>query len=102
MTVPSMEDLEILITKDNVASICNIVYNGDAYQISIGSGIKPSVEEFWKEIKSLDDKNLEILLDNKNSVSWTGQERMYYIQREKFYRITRLFGWEVKGGRINV
>lgn len=96
----STQDFSLLLN-ENVEKIGNITRNNDVFVASVGSGWRPSKEEFKQTVERIDD---EIGIDMQNNfefLSWTIEERNYMCIREKAYRIARAFEWRIEGGHID-
>ena len=98
-TPPSIQDLKYL-THPNVDEIGVISSNGDVYIVSVGFGEKINTRVFNQDAKKVyNDVNIE-MVSNPDFFEWSIGERNYRAIREQFYRISRLYGWTMKGGRL--
>ena len=85
----------------NVDKIGCITINGDIFEIEIGDGYRPddydefdiTVNKIYNEIGS------EIVMNPDLEMNET--ENSYYLIRETMYRVSRYYGWTIKGGNIN-
>ena len=97
-TTPSGGDLEKL-TYENVSEIGVITANGDIYTVSVGSGERPSEEEFDAVEKQIEKEANAAIMEYPDFWEWTPPQRNYMAIREKTYLIARHFGWTMKGGK---
>jgi len=85
----------------NVDKIGCITINGDIFEIEIGDGYRPddydefdiTVNKIYNEIGS------EIVMNPDLEMNET--ENSYYLIRETMFRVSRHYGWTIKGGNIN-
>lgn len=78
-----------------------IGYNGDAYCAYVGSGWKPSVDEFSQDLMRIAAEADEAVMSNPDFFSWDYDERIYMAVKEQAYLIARNDGWTIEGGRMD-
>ena len=95
----SKADLAYL-SNPRVESVGNINNCGDVFIVSVGDGEKPAVVDIYDTYSEIRN---EVVREMMYSLSqYNEQERTYLLEKEIFYRLTRHYKWEVKGGNINV
>ncbi len=87
------------LTIENVSEIGVITANGDIYTVSVGSGERPSEEEFDAVEKQIEKEANAAIMEYPDFWEWTPPQRNYMAIREKTYLIARHFGWTMKGGK---
>lgn len=78
-----------------------IGYNGDAYFAYVGSGWKPTADEFSQDLMRIATEADEAVMSNPDFFSWDYDERIYMAVKEQAYLIARNYGWTIEGGRID-
>ena len=100
MTPPSSKDLELLCDP-RVSEIGNTAINGDTFIVRIGDGIKPNLSEFDAAARLIQDEVTKDLMKDPNFFDWSKEEKDYMFIREKFYRLSHEFGWQMEGGNFD-
>ena len=90
--------------RSEVEEIGVICKNEDVFLLSVGNGYLPPFNEF-QQLEKDEDFRKEIVADVISmypDIYFLGiNENSYLFHRELVYRIIRMFGWTVKGGKIN-
>jgi hypothetical protein len=99
-TPPSTADL-VTLTVEKVEKIGVISGNGDTWIVTIGNGYRPTKKELIEISDSVRKELEEEMINYPGMKELTPEEMNYMLIREKFFRITRHFKWDVMGGDIN-
>ena len=99
-TPPSSADFRAL-TLEKVKRIGVISGNGDTWIVEIDYGYRPTLDELDNYLDGLERTLPFELMNHPSFYDWTPEERNYMLIREKFYRVTKEFGWKAMGGSIN-
>lgn len=95
----SRKDFRLLL-RPQVDEIGVVTANGDIFSTSIGSGYRPTIDEFEEIVDRIySEVNNEIVLTEEFADS-TIEERNYLATRETAYRIARHFGFTYRGGAM--
>ena len=99
-TPPSSADFKPLAVEkvDRIGVISN---NGDTWVVEIGDGYRPTKDELEEALKRIKEEVVGDLENFPGYDEWTPEERNYMLIREKFFRVTREFGWKAMGGNIS-
>lgn len=98
VTPLSQEDFSFLCNSQ-VDEIGNIAINGDIFICRVGTGVRPTKEEFYDETDIIASEVDIDIQSHPMFEQWTPEERNYMAIREQAYRIARHYEWELEGGR---
>lgn len=99
VTPPSRKDFEWIL-KPQVGKFGVKTKNGDVFTVEVGDGWIPSIEEYNDIV---DEIRIQAYNDIKTQYAGhnLGADEMFYLaEREQAYRISRYFGWTMRGGTI--
>ena len=85
---------------DPIDKMLLIAHNRDVYEVSIGNGERPTIQEFKIALGETVEQANENVAEIPGFYDWTMSERSYMAIKENMLLLARYFKWTVKGGRI--